>query len=112
MNGRARHATGHSTTGRYAIDVVDGRFHRGQTSGGRDVIDQTGMTGDFDFTLALGFLPLAAIATAHPSFAGGLGTFGVHTLPAALEEQLGLRLVQTKAARDIVVIASAQRRPS
>ena len=79
---------------------------------GRDVVDQTGISGDFDFTLGLGFLPLAAIATAHPDLAGGLGTFGVHTLPAALEQQLGLRLIQTKATRDIVVIASAQRRPS
>jgi uncharacterized protein (TIGR03435 family) len=89
-----------------------GEVSRDEKGRGRDVVDQTGVTGDFDFTLRLGFLPLAAIATAHPDLAGGLGTFGVHTLPAALEQQLGLRLVQTKATRDIVVIASAQRRSS
>jgi uncharacterized protein (TIGR03435 family) len=90
-----------------------GELSRDEQGRGRDVVDRTGLAGDFDVELRLGFLPLAAIATAHPDLAGGLGTFGVQTLPRALEQQLGLRLVQTESAREVVVIASAfQRRSS
>ena len=35
----------------------------------REVVDQTGLTGVYDFELNLGFLPLAAIAIAHSEMA-------------------------------------------
>ncbi len=35
----------------------------------REVLDQTGLTGVYDFELDLGFLPLAAIASVHPTLA-------------------------------------------
>lgn len=73
----------------------------------REVVDQTGLTGVYDFELNLGFLPLAAIATAHPTMAVGFGPM-IRTFPQAMEEQLGLRLVPSQEPRDIVVIASAK----
>jgi uncharacterized protein (TIGR03435 family) len=73
----------------------------------REVIDQTGMTGVYDFELNLGFLPLAAIATEHPAVGIGFGPM-IRTFPQALEEQLGLKLVPSDTPRDVVVIATAQ----
>ena len=74
----------------------------------REVIDQTGLAGVYDFELDLGFLPLAAIASAHPTLALGFGP-AIRTFPQALEEQLGLRLVPTEALRDVAVIVDAHR---
>lgn len=73
----------------------------------REVIDQSGIDGQFDFRLDLGFLPFSAIATAHPGMAIGLGTLGVPTLPEAIEQQLGLKMVPMDAPREVMVIASA-----
>jgi len=73
----------------------------------REVVDQTGLTGVYDFELNLGFLPLAVIATAHPAMGIGFGPM-IRTFPQAIEEQLGLKLVPTEVARDVVVIATAQ----
>jgi uncharacterized protein (TIGR03435 family) len=75
----------------------------------REVIDQTGLAGEFDFTLRLGPLPLALIASAHPDLSVGLRPFGVHTFAEAIERQLGLRLEPTEAPREVTVIASASR---
>jgi uncharacterized protein (TIGR03435 family) len=74
----------------------------------REVIDQTGLMGVYDFELNLGFLPFAAIATAHPAIRIGFGPM-IRTFPQAIEEQLGLKLVPLDAPRDVVVIATAQR---
>jgi uncharacterized protein (TIGR03435 family) len=73
----------------------------------REVVDQTGLTGVYDFQLKLGFLPLAAIASVHPALALSLGPT-VRTFPQALDEQLGLRLVPSDAPRDVAVIVTAQ----
>jgi uncharacterized protein (TIGR03435 family) len=75
----------------------------------REVVDQTGLTGVYDFQLKLGFLPLAVIASAHPTLALGFGPT-IRTFPQALNEQLGLRLVPSDALRDVVVIVLAQPR--
>lgn len=72
-----------------------------------EVVDQTGLTGVYDFELNLGFLPLAAIATAHPAMGIGFGPM-IRTFPQAIEEQLGLKLVPTEAPRDVVVIATGR----
>ena len=71
-----------------------------------EVVDQTGLAGVYDFELNLGFLPLAAIASAHPTVGVGFGPM-VRTFPQAIEEQLGLRLARSEAARDVAVIATA-----
>jgi len=67
------------------------------------VVDQTGLAGVYDFELNLGFLPLAAIASAHPTVGVGFGPM-VRTFPQAIEEQLGLRLVASELPRDVAVI--------
>lgn len=71
------------------------------------MIDQTGLTGVYDFELNLGFLPFAAIATAHPRLGVGFGPL-IRTFPQAIEEQLGLRLVPTEAPREVLVVAARQ----
>jgi uncharacterized protein (TIGR03435 family) len=56
----------------------------------RTVIDQTGVTGEFDFTMS--WAPDADPAAEGPS------------LPTALTESLGLRLESKKAPVDVIVI--------
>jgi uncharacterized protein (TIGR03435 family) len=75
----------------------------------REVVDQTGLTGVYDFELSLGFLPLAVVASGHPTLAIGLGPM-IRTFPQAIEEQLGLRLVPADEPRDVVVIVTAPQR--
>jgi uncharacterized protein (TIGR03435 family) len=100
-------------TGRKATFEQLARGLRGFGMGGsragdaeREVIDQTGLTGVYDFEINLGLLPLAAIATAHPAAGVGFGPL-IRTFPQALEEQLGLRLVPMDAARDVAVVEVA-----
>jgi uncharacterized protein (TIGR03435 family) len=62
------------------------------------MIDQTGLTGTYDFTLqyALETGPLAAASTAEAS--------DVETLGVAIQQQLGLKLESSKAPVDTIVI--------
>ncbi len=62
--------------------------------GGRPVVNQTGLSGAFDFTMDWTREQAAGSA----SDAGGPGLF------AALEQQLGLKLVSTKAPIEVVII--------
>jgi uncharacterized protein (TIGR03435 family) len=62
--------------------------------GGRPVVNQTGLSGAFDFTMDWAREQEAGSA----SDAGGPGLF------AALEQQLGLKLVSTKAPIEVVII--------
>jgi uncharacterized protein (TIGR03435 family) len=73
----------------------------------REVVDQTGLTGVYDLELNLGFVPLAAIATAHPAVGIGFGPM-IRTFPQAIEEQLGLKLVPSEVSREVVVITAAR----
>jgi uncharacterized protein (TIGR03435 family) len=73
---------------------------------GRPVIDKTGLTGLYDFTLE--FDPRAAT--------GGTPVDGQDP-PApdifiAIQQQLGLRLLDAKVPFDVVVVDSAERVPS
>jgi len=61
---------------------------------GRTVQDNTGITGDYDFTL-----------TWDPD---GVSTT-VPSLFAALQEQMGLRLEAAKAIMDVLVIDNAEK---
>jgi uncharacterized protein (TIGR03435 family) len=67
--------------------------------GGRLVIDQTGLTGIYDFTL--NWSPQVLAESAAPN---GSSDPSGPSLFAALTEQLGLKLKSTKAPIDVVVI--------
>lgn len=82
---------------------------------GAKVYDKTGLTGTYDFTLdyvrdqtrALGLfkgLPAGAAAAADANEAPAIAT--------ALQEQLGLKLVRTKAPLDVIVVDQASRTPT
>ncbi len=66
---------------------------------GRPVLDKTGLTGNYDFTLEWLQDPTRANA----------GTSDLPLLSAALQEQLGLRLQPTMAPFDTVVIDHAEK---
>jgi uncharacterized protein (TIGR03435 family) len=80
--------------------------------GGRVVLDETGLTGEYDFKLQW------SPETSTPISAGGESPSQV-VLPApdssapsiftALQEQLGLKLESRKAPRDVIVIAHVER---
>jgi uncharacterized protein (TIGR03435 family) len=84
-------------------------MHAANHGDDREVIDQTGLDGEYDFRLHLGFLPFAAVATMHPDMAAAMGPLGISTLHGAIDEQLGMRLVPMDAPREVMVIASARR---
>jgi uncharacterized protein (TIGR03435 family) len=65
---------------------------------GRPVVDKTGLTGKYDFTLD--YVPAAKAAT---DDSGGPSIF------TALQEQLGLKLEPVKAPMDVLVIDSVER---
>jgi len=71
---------------------------------GRTVVDQTGLTGEYDYTLQWtpdsGQLPAPGVEAPPPS--------GPSIL-TALQEQLGLRLESTKGPVEIIVIDHAER---
>lgn len=73
-------------------------------SPGREIIDKTGLTGDYDFELRFGVLPLAAIGQAHYRLGRVFELFGVRSVFTALPEQLGLKLVDTTVSREVLVI--------
>ncbi|HEY6343334.1 MAG TPA: TIGR03435 family protein [Bryobacteraceae bacterium] len=72
---------------------------------GRPVIDKTGLDGKYDFTIAYdtpqsgGDGPVPVANDPRPSIAD------------AVEQQLGLRLVDTKQALDVIVVDRAERIP-
>jgi uncharacterized protein (TIGR03435 family) len=69
--------------------------------GGRVIVDQTGLTGAYDFTL-----------TWEQSVASGAGQEGGTDAPSlftAVQEQLGLKLVPTKGPVEVIVVDSIER---
>jgi uncharacterized protein (TIGR03435 family) len=60
------------------------------------VVDKTGLTGKYDFTLEYG-LPTAVAAARDPVVVGP-------TLFAALENQLGLKLVKSKSVPLVILV--------
>lgn len=69
------------------------------------VIDKTGLTGRYDFTLEYTMQPRAGAAVERDDTPGS-------NLFEALEQQLGLKLAETKAPFDVVVIDRAERTPT
>ena len=81
---------------------------------GRPVLDKTGFTGEFDLNLSF----TADEATMGLPGSGGPGDPGGSRLPtdpnrpdifAALQEQLGLKLVPAKGPVDVLVIDHVER---
>jgi uncharacterized protein (TIGR03435 family) len=68
----------------------------------RPVVDRTGLTGTFDFTLE--FSPLSNVAGASS------GSLTLPSLFTALEEQLGLKLKTETAPVDVIVIDHVEER--
>jgi bla regulator protein BlaR1 len=71
--------------------------------GGRSVIDQTGLQGTYDFQVTWG-RPQPAV-----SDAGEEGEPQQPPLLAAIQEQLGLKLMQTKGPVEVIVIDHLER---
>ena len=73
---------------------------------GLPVVDKTGLTGRFDFTLeyVTGLPDATREGAAEPPPAG--------ILFEALEKQLGLQLVRKKVAFDVLIIDSVDRLPT
>jgi uncharacterized protein (TIGR03435 family) len=84
-------------------------WRRGPLDPGREVVDQTGLSGAYDFELRFGFLPLAAIGRANYQFGRVLAQFGIRSVFTALPEQLGLKLVDTTVSHEVLVIDQINR---
>jgi uncharacterized protein (TIGR03435 family) len=80
----------------------------------RPVVDKTGLTGRYDFTLdyTLSGLPPppGQAAAAPPTPADGASDPGPDLI-AAVQQQLGLRLVRSRAKLDVLVIDKAEKVP-
>jgi uncharacterized protein (TIGR03435 family) len=98
---------------------------------GKPVVDQTGLTGNFAFTLVfepdmsgmrmIGGAPMkppgaGAVAVAGPEGAGGPasdpGADPAPPLLSAVQDQLGLKLEAKKAAVDFIVIDHIEKTPT
>src|SRR5262249_53067460 len=74
---------------------------------GHPVIDKTGLTGKFDYTMDFK-IALPAQGQAAPNVASDPGP----DVASAVQQQLGLRLVPAKAKLDVLVIDSANKVPT
>src|SRR5258706_1946994 len=76
----------------------------------RPVLDKTGLAGRYDFTLEFN-LRVSPIPP-DPAAANDLASDPGPDVGAALQQQLGLRLVAGKAKLDVVVLDKAERLPT
>jgi uncharacterized protein (TIGR03435 family) len=76
--------------------------HALRQSAGRQVLDKTGLTGKYDFTLEYSLRDLP----------GASDDDSVPSLFSALPQQLGLRLEDKKAPFDLIVVDHAERVPT
>jgi uncharacterized protein (TIGR03435 family) len=72
------------------------------SAAGRPIVDKTGLSGLYDFKLAYDW---RATSSNTPTEAGAPDLF------VAMEEQLGLKLVDAKAAFDVIVVDSGGKAP-
>jgi uncharacterized protein (TIGR03435 family) len=73
-----------------------------------DIVDRTGLTGLYDVEFSA-FYPTAALMSRFPLLRNVLEPMGFTSIPRALEDQLGLRLVESEAPYDVIVIDQAER---
>jgi uncharacterized protein (TIGR03435 family) len=74
----------------------------------REIVDRTGLVGRYDVELE-SFVPAAALMARYPMLTNVFEPLGYSPLPRAIEEQLGLRLEDSEAPHDVIVIDSAER---
>jgi uncharacterized protein (TIGR03435 family) len=74
----------------------------------RDTVDRTGLTGRYDVEFA-SLVPAAALMARYPILTNVFEPLGYPSLPRAIKDQLGLRLVETEAPFDVIMIDSAER---
>ena len=72
-----------------------------------DIVDRTGLSGRYDFEFSA-FYPTAALMSRFPFLKNVFEPMGFTSIPRALEDQLGLALVESEAAYDVIVIDSAE----
>jgi uncharacterized protein (TIGR03435 family) len=75
----------------------------------RPVVNQTGLSGAYDFTLL--WTPTEGPDVEDPANGAGMAVTAGPPLPAAIEKQLGLRLEKRTEAVDVLVIDRAERQP-
>jgi len=73
-----------------------------------DIVDLTGLRGRYDIELNA-FYPTAALMTRFPFLTNVFEPLGFTSIPRALADQLGLRLVESEAPYDVIVIDQAER---
>ena len=73
---------------------------------GREVVDRTGLTGEFDFDLQFSAPPTAGSTDASVPVAPLDDAASIFT---ALQEQLGLKLESTRGPVELMIIDSAER---
>jgi len=72
-----------------------------------DIVDRTGLAGRYDIEFSA-FYPTAALMSRFPFLKNVLEPMGFTSIPHALEDQLGLALVESEAPYDVIVIDSAE----
>ncbi|MBZ5675824.1 MAG: TIGR03435 family protein [Acidobacteriia bacterium] len=86
----------------------------------RPVIDKTGLTGKYDFTLEytpdMSGIPLPppppGLAGPVSSGPAGVASDPPTSIPSAVEKQLGLKLTSTKGKLDVIVVDRAEKVPT
>ena len=73
-----------------------------------DIVDRTGLTGRYDIGFSA-FYPTAALMSRFPFLKNVFEPMGFTSIPRALEDQLGLALVEAEAPYDVIVIDQAER---
>jgi uncharacterized protein (TIGR03435 family) len=73
-----------------------------------DIVDRTGLRGRYDVDFS-SFYPTAALMSRFPFLKNVFEPMGFASVPRALEDQLGLRLVESEAPYDVIVIDQAER---
>ncbi len=73
-----------------------------------DIVDRTGLSGRYDVEFSA-FYPTAALMSRFPVLKNVFEPMGFTSIPRALQDQLGLALVESEAPYDVIVIDQAER---
>jgi uncharacterized protein (TIGR03435 family) len=73
-----------------------------------DIVDRTGLSGRYDIEFTA-FYPTAALMSRFPVLKSLFEPMGFTSIPRALQDQLGLALVESEAPYDVIVIDQAER---
>jgi uncharacterized protein (TIGR03435 family) len=85
---------------------------------GRPVLDKTGLAGKYDYTIDYAVVPGVAYRPPPPGDGPGPGAAPGNAsepgpdIAAAVQQQLGLRLVPSKATIDMLIVDKAERVPT